>query len=71
MAEFLVVPVVVFLILFTIWSISAAKKTKQAADADRTLPVDPYERRQEEIRRLKAEHAEADPARTEHPARRP
>ena len=31
MAEFLVVPIVVFLMLFTIWAISAAKKAKRAA----------------------------------------
>ena len=71
MGEFLVVPLAAFIILFLIFGISAIRKTRQAAKDEETLPVDPYERRREEVRRLKAEHAEADPERTQHPARRP
>lgn len=71
MGEFIVVPIAAFIILFLVFGISAIRKTRQAVKDDETLPVDPYERRREEVRRLKTEHAEADPARTQGPARRP
>jgi hypothetical protein len=71
MGAALILPVVVLLILALIWIATAAKRTRDAARDEATLPVDPYERRVEERRRLVQEHAEADPARTTHPARRP
>jgi hypothetical protein len=71
MGAALIVPVVALLALAMIWIVFAAKRTRDAARDDATLPVDPYERREEERRRLVQEHAEADPARTTHPARRP
>ena len=71
MGAALVFPIVVVLGLLAIWLFFGARKTRQQAAADATLPHDPYERQQEEVRRLADEHAEADPARTTHPARRP
>ncbi|MDQ1745892.1 MAG: hypothetical protein QOD07_155 [Frankiaceae bacterium] len=71
MGAALIVPVVALLVLALIWIATAAKRTRDAARADATLPVDPYERRQEERRRLEQEHAEAQPENTTHPARRP
>jgi hypothetical protein len=71
MGATLVLPLAAFILLFLIFGISAIRKARKAAKEDATLPVDPYERRQEEKRRLKVEHAEADPDRTQHPARRP
>ncbi|MDQ1684553.1 MAG: hypothetical protein QOC82_1290 [Frankiaceae bacterium] len=71
MGAALIVPVVALLVLALIWIATAAKRTREAARAEATLPLDPYDRRQEELRRLKQEHEEADPANTTHPARRP
>ena len=71
MGAALILPVVVLLILAVIWIATAAKRTRDAARDEATLPLDPYERRQEEKRRLVQEHAEAEPERTAHPARRP
>jgi len=71
MGAALILPVVVFLILGVIWIATAAKRTRDAARDEATLPLDPYERRQEEKRRLVAEHEAAEPERTTHPARRP
>jgi len=71
MGAALVFPVVVLLVLALIWIVTAAKRTRDAARDEATLPLDPYERRQEEMRRLVQEHEEAEPERTTHPARRP
>jgi hypothetical protein len=71
MGAALILPVVVLLILAVIWIATAAKRTREAARDEATLPLDPYERRQEELRRLVQEHEEAEPERTTHPARRP
>jgi hypothetical protein len=71
MGAALVFPIVVVVILLAAWLVFGARKTRQQAEADQSLPLDPYSRREEEVSRLQAEHAEADPARTEHPARRP
>lgn len=71
MGAALILPVVVLLVLALIWIGTAAKRTRDAARDEATLPLDPYERREEEKRRLVQEHAEADPERTVHPARRP
>ena len=71
MGAALIVPVIALLVLALIWIGTAAKRTRDAARAEETLPLDPYERREEERRRLVAEHEESDPARTTHPARRP
>lgn len=71
MGAALILPVVVLIVLALIWLATAAKRTRDQARADETLPVDPYERREEERRRMVAEHEEARPERTTHPARRP
>jgi hypothetical protein len=71
MGAALILPVVVLVMLAVVWLAFGARKTRQQAQLDDTLPVDPYARRTEEIARLQQEHAEADPALTEHPARRP
>jgi hypothetical protein len=46
-------------------------KTSQARRAEETLPDEPYARREEELRRLRKDHEEAQPENTTHPARRP
>lgn len=71
MGAALILPVVVLLIFAVIWIATAAKRTHDAARDDATLPVDPYERRAEEKRRLVQEHEAAEPENTAHPARRP
>ena len=60
MGEFLVVPIAVVLIAGLIWFVFAGNSLRRAKQADATLPDDPQERRDEEVRRLKAEHAETD-----------
>lgn len=71
MGAALIIPLVVAVMLLAVWVTVGARKTRQQARLDETLPEEPYARRQEEIARLRREHAEADPASTEHPARRP
>jgi hypothetical protein len=71
MGAALILPVVVLVMLAVVWVAFGARKTRQQAKLDDTLPVDPYARRREEVAQLQQEHAEADPALTEHPARRP
>jgi len=62
MGAALVFPIVVFVVLGLIWFATAAKRTREQARDEATLPLDPYERRQEELRRLVREHEEAEPA---------
>jgi len=57
-AALIIVPVFI-VIAALIWVTVGAGKTSQARKAERTLPDEPDERRQEEIRRLKQEHADA------------
>ena len=71
MGAALIVPLVVAVMLLVVWVAFGARRVRQQAERDRALPAEPYARRQEEITQLRDEHAEADPARTEHPARRP
>jgi hypothetical protein len=71
MGEFLVAPVVIFVIAIGIWLLFAAGKTSQARRDMETLPDEPYARKEEQVRRLKAEHEEAQPENVTHPARRP
>ena len=71
MGAALIVPVIALIVLALIWIATAAKRTRDAAREEATLPLDPYERRQEELRRLVAEHEVAQPERPAHPARRP
>ena len=61
MGEFLVAPLVILAIAFTMWLFFAAGKTSKARREAETLPDEPYARREEQIRRLKAEHEEARP----------
>lgn len=63
MGAALILPVVVLLILAVIWIVTAAKRTRDATHDDATLPVEPYARREEELRRLVREHEDANPAR--------
>jgi hypothetical protein len=71
MGAALIVPLVVAVMLAVVWFVFFAKKTRDQARRDQALPDEPYARRQEELAQLRAEHEEADPARTRHPARRP
>ena len=71
MGAALILPLVVIVMLAAVWFAFGARKTRQQARLDETLPPDPYARRVEERDRLRQEHAEADPALTQHPARRP
>jgi len=67
----LIWPVVAIVVLLLLWFAFGAKKVRDQAKFERSLPDDPYERREAELDHLRREHADADPARTEHPARRP
>ena len=71
MGAALIVPVLALLVAAAIWMFYAAGKAARGRRAEESLPDDPYSRREEEVRRLRQAHAEADPARTTHPARRP
>lgn len=71
MGAALILPLVVLVMLAVVWFAFGAHKTRQQAELDETLPADPYQRRREEAARLRQEHAEADPALTQHPARKP
>jgi len=71
MGAALILPLVVLAILAVVWFVFFAKRTREQARRDAELPDDPYARRQEELRELREEHDQADPARTTHPARRP
>lgn len=71
MGAALIAPVIAIAVALAVWVVVAAGKNSRAQRADATLPDEPAARRDEEIRRLAAEHAEADPANVTHPARRP
>jgi hypothetical protein len=71
MGAALIVPLVALVMLAVLWFTFFAKKTRDQAKADQELPDEPYARREEELRRLRDEHAQSDPAMTQHPARRP
>jgi len=63
MGAALIVPVVAILMLLVIWFAVGARKTREQAKHDETLPDEPYARRDEEARRLREHHAEIDPTR--------
>jgi hypothetical protein len=71
MGAALVAPVVALIVLGLIASLYFTGAARRRRRAEETLPDEPYARRAEEARRLRADHAEADPARVTHPARRP
>jgi len=71
MGEFLVAPLVILVVALAIWFVFAAGKTSKARRDMETLPDEPYARDREQIRRLKAEHAESRAEDVTHPARRP
>jgi hypothetical protein len=71
MGEFLIAPLVIFVIAIGIWLFFAAGKTAKARRDMETLPDEPYARKEEQIRRLRAEHEEARPENVTHPACRP
>ena len=71
MGAALILPVVVFVMLGVVWVVFVAGKSSRARRAAETLPDAPYARREEEIRRLRADHAESDPSLVTQPERRP
>jgi hypothetical protein len=71
MGAALILPVVVLVMLGIAWVIFVAGKHARARRAEATLPDEPYARRDEELRRLRADHAESDPSLVTHPERRP
>jgi Tfp pilus assembly protein PilX len=71
MGAALIAPVVALVVLGLIGAVYFTRAASRRRRAEETLPDEPYARRAEEIRRLRAEHAESDPARVSHPARRP
>lgn len=71
MGEFLIAPVVIFAIAIAIWVVFVAGKASKARREMETLPDEPYARHEEQVRRLKAEHAETRAEDVTHPARRP
>lgn len=71
MGAALVFPIAVAILLLIAWLVFGARKTRQQASRDAALPDEPSARREAELQQLRADHADADPARTTHPARRP
>jgi len=63
MGAALIVPVVAIVMLLAIWFTVGARKTREQARRDETLPDEPYARRDEEARRLREHHAETEPPR--------
>jgi len=61
MGAALIVPVLAILVALAIWMVFAVGKTSQARKAEETLPDEPYARHDEELRRLREEHAAATP----------
>jgi hypothetical protein len=47
--------------LLVVWFTVGARKTREQAKRDETLPDEPYARRDEEARRLRDHHAEIEP----------
>jgi len=66
MGEFLVAPIVIFIIAGTIWFLyfsgAVARQRRRAAE----LPDDPYERREAELEHMRADHAEMRPENAPH-----
>jgi|1185.fasta_scaffold21365_2 hypothetical protein len=71
MGAALVAPVVALMVLGLIGAWYFTRSASKGRRAEETLPDEPYARREEEIRRLRAGHEESDPARVTHPERRP
>lgn len=71
MGAALILPIVVVIMLAVVWFAFFAKKTRDQAKVEQGLPDEPYARREEELRLLREDHAQSDPALTQHPARRP
>ncbi|HET6818473.1 MAG TPA: hypothetical protein VFH66_14690 [Mycobacteriales bacterium] len=71
MGAALIAPVVALLVLGLIAAAYFTRAASKRRRAEETLPDEPYARRAEEIRRLRTDHAESDPAHVTHPARRP
>jgi len=61
MGAALILPVVAILMLLVVWFTVGARKTREQAKRDETLPDEPYARRDEEARRLRDHHAEIEP----------
>jgi hypothetical protein len=61
MGAALIVPVLAILAALAIWLVFAVGKTSQARKAEETLPDEPYARHDEELRRLREEHAKSTP----------
>jgi len=70
MGAALIVPVVAILMLLVVWFVVGAQKTREQARRDETLPDEPYARRDEEVRRLREDHAEMQPPAEAEPTRR-
>jgi hypothetical protein len=71
MGAALIVPVLAIIVAIAIWFVFAAGKTSKARKAEATLPDEPYARHDEEVRRLREEHAAASPTDTGRPDLRP
>lgn len=71
MGEFLIAPLAILAVALLMWLFFAAGKASKARRELETLPDEPYAREQEQIRRLKADHAETRAEDVTHPARRP
>lgn len=61
MGEFIVAPIAIVVILLVVYATIAFHRTSRAGKERATLPEEPQARRVEELRRMKREHAEADP----------
>ena len=71
MGAALVAPVVALMVMGLIAALYFTRAAGKRRRAEETLPDEPYARRAEEVRRLRADHADADPSQVTHPARRP
>lgn len=61
MGAALIVPVLAIVAALAIWLVFAVGKTSRARKAEETLPDEPYARHDEELRRLREEHAATTP----------
>jgi len=71
MGEFLIAPIIILAVAGLIWFVFFSGSVIREKRAMESLPDDPYERREAELGRMRAEHDATRAEDVTHPARRP
>ena len=69
MGEFLVAPIVIFVIAGVIWFVYFSGSVAREKHRLEELPDDPYERKEAQLQQMRADHEAAQPENAPHPAR--